>query len=47
MKKVVVSSDRFKVTPEMLDMDEHIVQILVKEVEHMELVLEKIPTKEL
>jgi hypothetical protein len=47
MKTVVVSSDRFTVTQDMLEMDEHTTQRPVKDVEHMELVMEKIPTKSL
>jgi hypothetical protein len=47
VKTIVVSSDRFKVTQEMLEVDENTVQRLVKDMEHMELVLEKIPTKAL
>jgi hypothetical protein len=47
MKTVVVSSDRFTVTQDMLEMDEHTSHRPVKDVEHMELVMEKIPTKAL
>jgi hypothetical protein len=47
MQTVVMSSHRFKVTQEMLAVDENKMKIQVKDVEHLELVLEKIPTKEL
>jgi hypothetical protein len=47
MRIVVVSNERFTVTQDMLEMDEKIVQRPIKDVEHMELVMEKIPTKEL
>jgi hypothetical protein len=42
---IIVSSDRFRVTQEMLEVDENTTQRLVKDMEHMELVLEKIPMK--
>jgi hypothetical protein len=45
MNTVAVSSGRFTVTQDMLEMDEQTVQRPVKDVEHMELVMEKIPTK--
>jgi hypothetical protein len=43
VKTIVVSSDRFKVTQEMLEVDENTMQRPVKDVEHMELVLVNIP----
>jgi hypothetical protein len=47
VKTIVKRSDRFKVTQEMLALDENIVQKLVKDIEQLELVLKNIPTKEL
>jgi hypothetical protein len=47
MKMVVASIDRFKVTIEMLEVDENTMQRPVREVEHLEFVLEKIPMKAL
>jgi hypothetical protein len=44
---IVESSVIFTVTQYMLEMDEHTTQRPVKDVEHMELVLAKIPTKAL
>jgi len=47
VKTGVVSSERFIVTKDMLDIDEQTAQRPVKDLEHMELVMEKIPTKSL
>jgi hypothetical protein len=47
VQTIVMRSDRFKVTPEMLEVDENTTQKLVKDVEHLELVLANIPMKSL
>jgi hypothetical protein len=47
VKTIVVSNDRFKVTQEMLEVDENTMQRLVKDLEHLELVLVNIPMKAL
>jgi hypothetical protein len=45
VQKIVISSDKFKVTTEMLEVDENKVKKVVKDMEHLELVLDNIPTK--
>jgi hypothetical protein len=47
MNIVVVSSNRFKVTQKLLEVDDHTTQRLVKDVEHLELVLVNVPMKKL
>jgi hypothetical protein len=47
VQTIVMSSDRFKVTQEMLEVDENTMQKPVKDMEHLELVLVNIPMKEL
>jgi hypothetical protein len=47
MKTIAMSSDKFKITQEMLEVDENTVQRPMKDVEHMELVLVNIPMKTL
>jgi hypothetical protein len=47
MQTIVMSNDKFKVTQEMLEVDENKMQKPVKDVEHHELVLVNIPMKEL
>jgi hypothetical protein len=47
MQTIVKSSDRFKVTHDLFEVDINTAQQKIKDIEHLELVLTHIPTKEL